>query len=98
MRWGYSFAWSRAGQRLEAFQSTLMRLLSGHPVGSATEYLNQRGVGAVERNLSLELEDIKFGKTADDRDLSGMWTANNDVRGLMVLGDPAVRLPVIDSP
>ena len=29
--WGYSFVWSRAGQQLEAFQSTLDALLSGPP-------------------------------------------------------------------
>ena len=79
------------GQQLQAFQSTLLRLLDGFPIGYAMEYFNQL-YAALSAELSGELEDIKYGKIPDDLALSSLWTANHDARSYLLLGDPAVRL------
>lgn len=91
--WGYSFLWGRAGEQLTVFESALTCLMRGQRVGAALEYFNQRHADLAV-GLSMELEDLRFGKEPDDEALAGMWTATSDARNYAILGDPAVRLPI----
>jgi hypothetical protein len=89
--WGYSFFWRNAKRQLAVFESALSLLLKGYPIGAAIDPFNVR-YAELSEELSRMLEDIQFGKQYEARDLAGMWTANNDARNYIVVGDPAVRM------
>jgi hypothetical protein len=89
--WGYSFMWGSAKRQLAVFESALALLLQGYPVGAALDPFNIR-YAELSSELNSLLEDIQFGKTYEPRELAGLWTANNDARNYILVGDPAVRL------
>lgn len=92
--WGYSFRWERQRQ-LKVFEDMLTWLMiEGKPVGAAIEWLNGR-YAEIAAALSATLEPAyRFNKKIDIQQVARLWTTNNDSRGYVILGDPAVRLLV----
>ena len=91
--WTYSSSYEKpeTAQRL-TFENVLSRLFEGYPLGAALEYFSNR-YAEFATVLSDEMEAIKFSDRRDDPyEIAGLWTANNDARNLMLIGDPAVRL------
>jgi len=96
--WGVSFFWGKAGPQLQVFQDAFERLMKGnYPVGYAAEVFNNR-YAEISTDLTQQLEDVRdrFLKP-NDTELARLWTANNDARNYILLGDPAVRLAVGES-
>ncbi len=73
---------------VSVFVSAIDQLLRGYPVGAAMEYFNMR-YAALSTELVPMIEDERVNENA----LAELWTSNNDARGYIVLGDPAVKMP-----
>lgn len=88
--WNCSYEWPGVGPQIDVFESYLKLLLDGYPVGAAVEYFNSRYAG-LSTLLADLLERIDHGEEPQPEDLAFHWTANNDARGYIIIGDPAVR-------
>jgi len=99
--WPSSFVWlakedGTIPPQTEVFESTLKRLMKGYPVGAAVEYLNQR-YAELATDLKQLLEDAGYPEFNQGVQLANTWMAANDAQWYTIIGDPAVRLPVVES-
>jgi V8-like Glu-specific endopeptidase len=98
--WANSFMLHAQQPQIQSFRSALNMILSGYPVGAAMEVFNER-YAALATVLTGELDKISLGLQLTPVELartSSMWTAHNDARSYVVIGDPAVRLFPGDVP
>ncbi len=94
--WGYSFLLPGGGLDNQAFVTTLRKLFNGDPVGLATDPSFNMRYADMSSELSVALAELQFESDepyVSDDELTQIWTANNDARGYVVIGDPAVRIP-----
>jgi hypothetical protein len=94
--WTFSFSDARGGKQIETFSSAMRRMmLDGAPVGWALEFFNNR-YAELASVLTEDMENAHWGGSVDPYELSTKWTEHNDSRSYVVIGDPAVRLPLAD--
>lgn len=87
--WPDAFLWQGFHQ-IDAFEDALGAILAGLPVGLALEAFGQRHADLARR---LAESILRPGDPdLEPPDPAELWTAYNDARGYVVLGDPAVRL------
>ncbi|MCI0520558.1 MAG: C25 family cysteine peptidase [Chloroflexi bacterium] len=93
--WGASFYWGKAGAQTQVFQDCFERLLKGgYPIGYAVEVFNNR-YAELSTDLTEQVREVRdYFKKPNEVELANLWTANNDARNYIVLGDPAARLYV----
>lgn len=84
--WGYSFLWKGIGPSTQAFERTFGLLLEGCPLGLAMEPFARR---------AYDLDSLLRSEVDGPEDLAMLWTALQDARNYVILGDPAVRLPAL---
>lgn len=94
--WAYSFQWDDdlAVTDVETFRNMLSALLSGKPAGAASDYFGSR-YAEISTNLTEELNSTTEDHQDVDR-IAWWWTANHDARNYTFIGDPAVRVAVME--
>jgi hypothetical protein len=73
------------------FSDVLEQLLDGAPLGDALSILNLR-YGAIAAQLSELWEGVLKGRQPPEEKMAFLWSAHNDARNLVIVGDPAVRI------
>lgn len=93
-----SFSWKGVELGTTHFSSVLRRLMEGYTMGAAIEPLTQR-YALLASMLAEELQQVFFygGKGAQS-ELAGLNLHTVDARNFVILGDPAVRLPLENGP
>jgi hypothetical protein len=95
--WTASFEGSPRNEGIGAILYGIRRLLQGHTVGWAMEYLNQSyaSLAAMLGNMD---DDWRNREEVDQEQFAQLWLLRNDARSFVVFGDPAVRLPGVGEP
>ncbi len=91
--WSCSFRWRSKEPQIGPFEDLFTALMRGEPLGAAMAPFNERWA-VLSTHLGQELAKLARGEAVDNPNLLDLWTAANDVRSYVILGDPAVRVAV----
>ena len=96
--WSDSFSYADAGPQIGHFEDALTMILTGHRLGSALEFFSDRycHLAVALASFLTKLRDGYQPTKEELLKLVRLWTAHNDARNYVVLGDPAVRLNVTE--
>jgi hypothetical protein len=95
--WGYSFVSPGGHLDNQSFVTALRKLMNGEPVGLATDPSFDLRYADMSSQLSAVMEELTYDPYyIDEFELAHLWTANNDARNYVIIGDPAARLPLED--
>jgi hypothetical protein len=90
--WSYSFHWPGIAAQASLYEDILDQLMSGWRLGPAMEAVGQR-YAELSTHITDILDIVRKDKTTQPNPsmLARLWTARNDARSFVVLGDPAVK-------
>lgn len=92
--WTTAFHWEYqevSADAIRSLEDSLKQLLAGHRIGHALRPLARRYT-AIASALADDIEQVRRGSKVDEEVVAFEWTAHNDARNLVLLGDPAVYL------
>ncbi len=99
--WGASIYYSsrarRAGAHLGTYRTTMKRIMEGQRIGYAMEKFDER-YGEYSAAITQEQKNRgNFMPEKEDSEMVDLWTANQDARNYIIIGDPAAHLTVTEA-
>lgn len=92
--WTCTFSWTEKGGQIQTPATVLEQLLVGHRAGHAVSFFGHRHAELAGQLHEVWQELFRHGAPGDDKPsafLAWLWTATNDARNMILLGDPAAR-------
>jgi hypothetical protein len=90
LAWRHSFLGTGIGSQTNVFESMILELLDGQPLGFAAEYFDDRYM-EITTELTTALEEEE--KDPDlELEIAELWLETKDARSYIIIGDPAVKI------
>jgi phosphatidylserine/phosphatidylglycerophosphate/cardiolipin synthase-like enzyme len=96
--WAYSFQTNTGQAMVQSFRDPLVRLLQGRRIGDALDVFDQRWSVLSAGLLTLVQNREVMPNSVPASVMANRWVARDDARNYIVLGDPAARLKVANTP